>query len=192
MEDQYSHESTPTHSTGIITLCIYPIICGEEKEWKACVTPAFALYNFRPLFPPRPLNLSHMAVCCHNHSQLSKNKPLGCILGTGGWRHHLPDFVLVTITSCDLAWFSSYNLRREYGQGSDVRVYSVIQFKVKDEAKIEIQPHEEAGTRNSLFDGYIFQWCNDGVSLVGFKSSPPFMIWGRVVAHVVSLLCASA
>lgn len=73
-----------------------------------------------------------------------------------------------------------------------VRVYNIIQLKFKGEAKIEIQPHEGGQTRNSLFDGYIFQWCNDGVSPEDFKSSPSFMIWGRVGAHVVSLLRASA
>lgn len=73
-----------------------------------------------------------------------------------------------------------------------VRVYNIIQFKFEGEAKIEIQPHEEAQTRNSLFDGYMFQWCNDGVSPVSFKGSPSFMIWGRVGAHVVSLVRASA
>lgn len=53
-----------------------------------------------------------------------------------------------------------------------VRVYNIIQLKFKGEAKIEIQPHEEVQTRNSLFDGYIFQWYNDGVSPESFKSSP--------------------
>lgn len=63
--------------------------------------------------------------------------------------------------------------------GSTVRVYNIIQPKSKGEAKIETPPHEGLQTRNSLFDGCIFRRGNDGVSLT---LTPPFMIWGRVVA----------
>lgn len=152
------------------------------------------LYNFRPHFPLRPLNLTAIwRLACLNHSQLSKNKPLGCILGTGVWRRtqHTPalDFVLVTITYCDSSYLQMILPRIIW---NTVGVYNILQLKLKGEAKIETPPHEGAQTRNSLFDGYIFQWCNDGVSPEGFKSSPSFMIRGRVVAHVVSSLCASA
>lgn len=31
---------------------------SEVEEWESCVTPALSLYNFRPHFPQRPLNLT--------------------------------------------------------------------------------------------------------------------------------------
>lgn len=77
------------------------------------------------------------------------------------------DFVLVMITYCDSSYLQMIP-PHIICNGSTVRVYNIIQLKFKGEAKIEIQPHEEVQTRNSLFDGYIFWWCNDGVSSESF------------------------
>ncbi len=81
------------------------------------------------------------------------------------------DFVLVTITYSDSSYLQMI-LPHVICNASMVRVYNIIQLKFKGEAKIEIQPHEEVQARNSLFDGYIFLWYNDGVSQESFKSSP--------------------
>lgn len=45
-------------------------------------------------------------------------------------------------------------------------------MKLHASAKIVCQPHEDARSRNSMFDGYLFQKCNDGVSPQSFKKSP--------------------
>lgn len=148
---------------------------GEEEEWEACVTPALSLYNFRPHFPQRPLNLTAIwwfaALTIHSWVKINL---WDASLGQG--------FEDAFGTTCawlcagydNLLWFilSADDTPRIICHRSMVRVYNIIQLKFEGEAKIENQPHEEVQTRNNLFDGYIFRQCNDGVSLECFKSYP--------------------
>lgn len=156
-------------------LCIYPIKCGEEEQWEACVTPALSLYNFRPHFPPGPLNLTAIwrfaAITIHSWVKIN---PLDASLGQGFEDIFTTTFAWLCAGHDNLMWFtlSGDDSPRIIWDGNTVRVYCIIQFKFKGEAKIEIQPHEEARSRNSSFHGYIFQWRNDGVSSRSFKSSP--------------------
>lgn len=148
---------------------------GEEEEWKACVTPALSLYNFHPHFPPRPLNLTVIwqfaAITIHNWVKINF---WDASLGQG----FEDTFSTMGSWLCagyhSLVWFilSADDSPHIICNASTVSVYNIIQFKFKGEAKIETRPHQEAQTRNSLFDGYIFQWYNDGVSPESFKSSP--------------------
>lgn len=50
---------------------------------------------------------------------------------------------------------------------------------------------KKLGPEIALFMGIYFSGAMMG-SLQGALKAPPFMIWGSVVVHVVSSLCASA
>ena len=109
-------------------------------------------------------------VCCHNHSQRSKNKPLGCVLGTGGWRHARSHSCLCA-GYCDPLWFilSADDSPHIICNGQDIQYHSV---EIQGWGKNRKSPHQEARPRNRLFDGYMFQRHNDGVSPESFKNSP--------------------
>ncbi len=147
----------------------------EKRRNERPVWHQLSLYNFRPHFPPRPLNLTAIwrsdAITIYSWVKINL---WDASLGQG--------FEDALGTTCaqlcagydNLLWFilSADDSPHIICNGSTVRVYNIIQLKFKGEAKIEIQPHEGVETRNSLFDGYIFLWCNDGVSPESFKSSP--------------------
>lgn len=88
---------------------------NESPVWRSVLS----LYNFRPHFPQRPLNLTAIwwfaAITVHSWVKINLwDSSLG-----QGFEDTL-DFVLVTITYCDSSIcrrYPSYNLRREHGQG---------------------------------------------------------------------------
>lgn len=163
---------------------------GEEEEWKACVTPATSLYNFRPHFPPRPLNLTAIwwfaAITIHSWVKINLwDASLGWGLKTysnrmtRAWLWAGYDNLLWFILSAD----DSPHVARDYGRG--IQYHSA---KTQEWGKNRNLPHEEAQTRNSLFDGYRFQWCNDGVSLESFKA-PPHLWFGVGWVHTWLAYC---
>lgn len=128
-----------------------------------------------PIFPQRPLNLTAIwqsaAITIHSWVKINL---WDSSLGQGFEDSFSPTCARLCAGYINLQWFilSVDDAPRVILKGSTVRVYNIIQTKFKGEAKIEILPHEEVQTRNSLFDGYIFQRCNDGVFLERFKSCP--------------------
>lgn len=144
----------------------------ERRNERPVWHQPFSLYNFRPHFPPRPLNLTAIwwfaAITIHDWVKIN----LWDASSGQGFEDALSTTCAWLCAGYDnLLWFilSADDSPHIICNRTTVRVYNIIQLKFEGEAKIESQPHQEAETRNSLFDGYIFQWYNDGV----FKTSPP-------------------
>lgn len=113
--EQNPHELNPVTAPVPVYLSNQPVDRRNESPvWHSLRS----LYNFRPHFPQRPLNLTAIwrfaAITVHSWVKINlRDSSLG-----QGFEGTL-DFVLVTITYCDSSicrWYPSYNLHREYGQ----------------------------------------------------------------------------
>lgn len=80
--DQNPYELTPVAAS--VPVYLSNQLSGEERGMRGlCDTPCSPSIISVPFSTRTTQSYSHMVVCCHNHSHLSKNKPLGLIFGTG-------------------------------------------------------------------------------------------------------------